>query len=354
MAGQGWTKNKRGFMVNAEGKTAREVRAEKRVAAKASGGGGGGGGGGDTATIAKPQETAKASTGGGDYPNYMKVGKMSFDNVSPDRFVDMVRSQNNRKYDLSQVRTASHVQKLIDDGIDVPDDVLKKFDKVRSKKGNAEKIEANRKAFKEIEDMLAKIDQPVMSDTDAKGHKPMMTEKEAANYARDSVFGDTSMFHGASGASIERKTTEGIDMNRVGRGAFGEGFYLTPVEKEADLYSLAGKRQGEPAYLEAKVKTKKPFIVTQDEYRKLENQLDDLNESGREGEWANKFLRTNGYDSVYVKDIGYFVAFDGRQVATYKTHKSKLDKDPTPISQETVNDWVKQNRRLQELKRMGG
>jgi hypothetical protein len=42
MAGQDWKKNKKGFMVNAEGKTARQVRAEKRFAAKASGGGGGG------------------------------------------------------------------------------------------------------------------------------------------------------------------------------------------------------------------------------------------------------------------------------------------------------------------------
>ncbi|NCQ83181.1 MAG: hypothetical protein GPJ00_01055 [Microcystis aeruginosa W13-18] len=45
MAGQDWRKNKKGFMVNPEGKTARQVRAEKRQAAKASGGGGGGGGG---------------------------------------------------------------------------------------------------------------------------------------------------------------------------------------------------------------------------------------------------------------------------------------------------------------------
>ena len=44
MAGQDWKKNKKGFMVNPEGKTARGLRAEKRAAAKASGGGGGGGG----------------------------------------------------------------------------------------------------------------------------------------------------------------------------------------------------------------------------------------------------------------------------------------------------------------------
>lgn len=35
MAGQDWRKNKKGFMVNPEGKTARQVRAEKRAAAKA-------------------------------------------------------------------------------------------------------------------------------------------------------------------------------------------------------------------------------------------------------------------------------------------------------------------------------
>lgn len=48
MAGQNWRKNKKGFMVNSEGKTARQVKQEKyaaKKAAKASGGGGGGGGG---------------------------------------------------------------------------------------------------------------------------------------------------------------------------------------------------------------------------------------------------------------------------------------------------------------------
>ena len=48
MAGQNWRKNKKGFMVNADGKTARQVKQEKyaaKKAAKASSGGGGGGGG---------------------------------------------------------------------------------------------------------------------------------------------------------------------------------------------------------------------------------------------------------------------------------------------------------------------
>lgn len=48
MAGQNWRKNKKGFMVNPEGKTARQVKQEKSAAkkaeAKASGGGGSGGG----------------------------------------------------------------------------------------------------------------------------------------------------------------------------------------------------------------------------------------------------------------------------------------------------------------------
>ena len=73
MAGQDWKKNKKGFMVNAEGKTARQVRAKKRVAAKASGGGGGGGGGGDTATIAaKPGSVAEIT------PNLLKVDPKRF------------------------------------------------------------------------------------------------------------------------------------------------------------------------------------------------------------------------------------------------------------------------------------
>ena len=49
MAGQNWRKNKKGFMVNPDGKTARQVKQEKYAAkkadakAKASSGGGGGG-----------------------------------------------------------------------------------------------------------------------------------------------------------------------------------------------------------------------------------------------------------------------------------------------------------------------
>lgn len=48
MASSGWGKNKKGYLVNSQGKTARQVRQEKyaaKKAAKASGGGGGGGGG---------------------------------------------------------------------------------------------------------------------------------------------------------------------------------------------------------------------------------------------------------------------------------------------------------------------
>ena len=52
MASSGWAKNKKGYLVNSQGKTARQVRQEKYAAnkaeakAKASGGGEGGGGGG--------------------------------------------------------------------------------------------------------------------------------------------------------------------------------------------------------------------------------------------------------------------------------------------------------------------
>lgn len=386
MASRGWGKNKKGVLVNSEGKTALEVRLDKyaaklkarkeklaaKKAAKASSGGGGGGGGGGaivpttrgaivpttaptapTATMTK--ENKKETKPSANYPNYLKADKPTF-SFPPDRFIEIVQNRNNRKYELEQARTGKQVQKLIDDGIDVPDEILNKHEKVRDKKGNAEKIAANRKAFNEAEDILAKADAPVMSDKEAKGYKPMMSEKEAADYARDSVFGDTSMFHGASGASIDRKTTNGVNVARASRGAYGQGFYMTPVEKEADNYGLMADRDGEPAYLEAKVKVKKPFVTTERELQALQDNLDDnLTISGTKvlNEWTPKLLKLNGYDSIYVKDLGYFVAFDGRQVATFKKHKSKLDKNKA-YDTLAIDSWRKQDKRLEELKRMGG
>ena len=65
MAGQNWRKNKKGFMVNSEGKTARQVKQEKYAAKKAdakakSSGGGGGGGADDDFDFAGLEEAVKS------------------------------------------------------------------------------------------------------------------------------------------------------------------------------------------------------------------------------------------------------------------------------------------------------
>lgn len=65
MASRGWGKNKKGFMVNSEGKTARQVKQEKYAAKKAdakakSSGGGGGGGADDDFDFAGLEEAVKS------------------------------------------------------------------------------------------------------------------------------------------------------------------------------------------------------------------------------------------------------------------------------------------------------
>lgn len=55
MAGQNWRKNKKGFMVNPDGKTARQVRQEKYAAKKAEAKASGGGGAMTTADAPKPE-----------------------------------------------------------------------------------------------------------------------------------------------------------------------------------------------------------------------------------------------------------------------------------------------------------
>lgn len=59
MASRGWSKNKKGHLVNPEGKTARQVRQEKYYAAKAAKASSGGGGGSSGSTSAAETEAIK-------------------------------------------------------------------------------------------------------------------------------------------------------------------------------------------------------------------------------------------------------------------------------------------------------
>ena len=63
---------------------------------------------------------------------------------------------------------------------------------------------------------------------------------------------------------------------------------------------------------------------------------------------VNQFLRAKGYDSVYLQDLGYGIAFDKRQVVTIRNEDaSEARERRRELTRQKVNDdeekWVKEN-----------
>ena len=141
MAGQNWRKNKKGFMVNPEGKTARQVKQEKYAAkkaeakAKVSGGGGSGGGEFTQKTVSILNREGKArkvkgevlgdyviSAGGNDAYSIHHV-PTGLEITSSIGF----KTRNPAKYEQLGEKEAARlaVRKLVDANIDIPDSYSK-------------------------------------------------------------------------------------------------------------------------------------------------------------------------------------------------------------------------------------
>jgi phage gp29-like protein len=208
--------------------------------------------------------------------------------------------------------------------------------KVREKmksdsKKNRDKQQSQSQLFK---DMDAILDTPIISDADRSQHKPIMDERSAAAYAKDSVFGDHTFYHGSkTKAAIDSITKDGVKISANTTGMFGGGFYMGAGSDVADVFA---NDVGD--VISFKVKMENPYVC--DSTSKL---ISDLDETGINGDhmytaFGNRlgdssagcvpaYLRLKGHDGVYMSEGSYAIGFEREQMVAFSTRKGKIPRN---------------------------
>jgi len=171
-------------------------------------------------------------------------------------------------------------------------------------------VEENRKQHEQWKKQLEPIDKAVnysMSDEKAdKEWSPQMTEEESDAYTSDGFFGSMKWYHGNREETTQSIATEGAQPELNRRGIYGQGVYFGINRSIAEDYAAAAV--GESEIITARIRAKRPYVTTSEEFDKIPDML-------REPE-ISLYLQARGYDSLYLQDLGFGVAYDTKQVVT--------------------------------------
>lgn len=196
-------------------------------------------------------------------------------------------------------------------------------------------------------------------------HKPFMTETEAIDYCKDSVYRDRIFFHGTSKAGAASITTDGVDIDKNEAALFGKGFYVAGNGQKSAWQMSEGvtgwaiarnyvARGGE--ILEMRINAKNPLVTNnfsdwmdligkqqklgalpegpepplkQNPSYKGQLDYDDPQYIAARDKFRDTFptyvqqwVKSQGYDAIEVRDNQYLVLFDPSQVAVYGRHKN--------------------------------
>ncbi len=180
---------------------------------------------------------------------------------------------------------------------------------------NKSKLAVAKKQIEEAEKIIDK-----KSVKDPSKWKATMTPEEADEYfGEDNFFGQQSFWHGNSKKVTESIRTEGGQPDKNVRGAYGKGVYAG-ASKGIGLTYGNPNTHDESELLEMRIFSKKPYIVDSGVMSDL---MDDMEVRGY-GNDVRVLLKSKGFDSIYVKDTGYIVAFDKEQMVVID--HVKLDK----------------------------
>lgn len=179
-------------------------------------------------------------------------------------------------------------------------------------------------AKKQIEEAEKILDKKSVSDPSK--WKPTMTREEADAYFGDNnYFGTQSFWHGNSKSVTESIRTEGAQPERNKRGAYGKGVYAG--SSKAIGLTYGNPHTGDTELLEMRIFSKNPYIVDSAKMKELTEDALEVNGYSND---LRVLMKANGYDSIYVKDIGYIVALDKEQVVVVDSAKPSK-KDATGI-----------------------
>lgn len=162
--------------------------------------------------------------------------------------------------------------------------------------------------------------------------KSLDSAKSAINKKIQEIL-NMDFYHGTSKAAAKSIRQQGIDVDRVQDAVYGKGFYLTDKLGEAESYASEHRY---PEVLKARLNVKNPFIVTEKGYQnfikhaqKRGELIDPFSQEDPTGEKyqqyhrdKTKLLQKKGYDSIFVRDKGFAVAFEAEQVKLEESGKN--------------------------------
>lgn len=217
------------------------------------------------------------------------------------------------------------VSSAIESGLVPPDE---KWIKANLKKNRISNYEKNKAQLKKDRAIVAEADKaikyPLMTDSEAKGYKPTLSKKEAQKYAQNSFLGDLTMYHGNSSEVVDSIRNEGSRPELNTAGIYGQGTYFAAFKHTAESYAnaLADSNQSQ-GLVGVKTKVKNPYVATRDELDKVSQWFSGGSFGAEQSNGINsqaltEYIRAKGHDSIYLKDHGYLVSFDGRQTVAFE------------------------------------
>lgn len=270
---------------------------------------------------------------------------------------------DNSKSTHSLSRYKSEVLAAIRNGYAISDSRLSSAG-VKLNKQQQSQLTNNRQNFDDLEASTSSIqkaiDHPLVDAQTAKKYKPKMTEDEANEYTKDSYTGNLSFYHGNTVDVTGDVENSGAKPEKNTRGIFGQGFYLAATSRESQQYAYtSGKdKNQQSSVIATKVNVKNPYISDSADLGKLGGNFPGDQSNNIDSKALTEYIRAKGYDSIYLKDFGYFVALDGKQVVTYKNEtlsKTQSEEIEKAINQgkETETENIKRTANSEVGKTLG-
>lgn len=258
------------------------------------------------------------------------------------------------KFRPSRKQYETDLRTAIANGVPVPDRAISdlKLNKQLLKQLEANRAEAvllQRKA----ERLQRAINHPLLTEAEAKGWKPLMSAQESQTYTRNSFMGDLSFYHGNLNKVALNIASEGAKPELNTRGIYGQGAYFAASKRVGEDYAgwaiKAGQNKLEDvdaSVISIRAKVKNPYIATHEQLTALGANFAGEQDNGVDASKMTRFLKAKGYDSIYMPDNNYFVAFDGRQVVTYEIDQIAAKSDR---GRSLINNLIMDTNEMKEI-----
>ncbi|MEM9152305.1 MAG: hypothetical protein AAGB19_17865 [Cyanobacteria bacterium P01_F01_bin.3] len=155
-------------------------------------------------------------------------------------------------------------------------------------------------------------------------HRPRMSDAEAKEYTKNSVYSDKVFYHATNQAGARSISTDGIDPKRNKTGLYGQGFYVGGGKDGRDVAEFYGRLlTSSDQMLKIRLNVKKPKVFkSTSDYMSFtdanERQIRRTKVPGvrrpNEGQKVAQFIQNQGFDAMEISKAGEFIVYKPEQV----------------------------------------